>query len=936
MSETRALLLTDVVDSTRLAAKLGEVATDEVWAAHDRAARSLLPAWRGREIDKTDGMLLLFEAVSDAVGYALAYQHELSTLPMPLQARAGVHVGPVVLRENRAEDVARGAKAVEVEGVAKPIAARVMSLALGGQILLSGQARRALGEGQWQLRSHGHWMLKGLDDPVELFEVGLDEDDFRMPSDCEKAYRVTRQNDVWLPVQQIPNNLPQQLSSFVGRERERREVRAALEGSRLVTLLGMGGLGKTRLSLHVAVDLLVSFPDGVWFLDLAPIRDPALVVGEAAKVLGVRADPDRSLVQTLCGALRPQRALLIFDNCEHLTKAAAELAYAILGATPNVRILATSREVLHVSGEQSYPVPPLSLPRRGDDLTALARSTAVRLFVERARSHKPTFALTAREAPAVANLVARLEGIPLALELAAARVRVMSVADISARLMDRYTLLTSGGWVQQERHRTLRALVDWSYNLLDEPERTVLSRMAVFVGGCDLEAAEAICGAPPLERAAVLNVVTSLVEKSLVVCDEHTQGTRYRLLETIRDFAHEKLQEVGDVSSPAARHCHHYLAFVNAFKRAARGPEQILWDQRMEAELDNARAGIDYAMHDGGNPIIAVEYVFAMRPFWYLRGHASEGRNLVRACLELPAVQESPRALGQALYVDASLTWDQGDHAEARTVMERCWTLRKALGEPIDIAATLTILALIRLATGDDVDRVCEDQLRARAIFLEHGDRIGEICVLTHVFQIRFWAGQFAQARESVDECLLLARQVEWREPEAECELFFGQLDLESGARQSAREHLVRSIAICKEVVDRRTEAIALWWLGKVDLMDCLLTSARLHLGDALRMFRSSQMREELLGCLEDHACLAHAQGQTALAIQIMSAATASRRRFGTMRSPRDTGRCEEQVELLRRAVASTAFDATWSEGQAWSFDKAVQMALSPECTAVG
>ena len=678
MEDVRALLLTDVVDSTKLSEELGNRAMAEVWAAHDRVARDLLPVWHGREIDKTDGMLLMFDSPSDALHYALAYHQALARLPVALKARAGLHVGPVVLRENSPEDVARGAKPLEVEGLAKPTAARVMALARGGQTLISDEARKALVEGAWTLQSHGHWMLKGLAEPVELFEVGLDADAFIAPPDGDKAYRVARVGEQWLPVRQMPNNLPQQTTSFVGRERERREIRAALEHSRLVTLVGMGGLGKTRLSLQVAAEVMARFPDGVWFLDLAPIRDPALVVGEAAQVLGVREEPDRPLLQTLLATLKQRRTLLIFDNCEHLIQASADLANAILRAAPQVSILATSREALHVPGEQSYPVLPLPLPERDAGLEALSRSTAVRLFIERAQSHKPAFVLNEREAPAVAQLVARLEGIPLALELAAARVRAMSVSELNTRLEDRYRLLTGGGRVLLQRQQTLRALVDWSYDLLDASERTVLNRLAVFVGGFDLEAAEQVCGAEPLQPADVLDLVTSLVEKSLVMTDEREQGMRYRMLETIRDYAREKLEQAGDAASTAARHCQHYFAFAKAVKDGLKGPEQGSWIARMEAELDNVRAGIAVALAGGVDPIIAVKYAVAMQGFWILRGYATEGRTTVHAALELPAVQASELAMGHALYVGAALAESQSDLAQARLMLERCLALRRA------------------------------------------------------------------------------------------------------------------------------------------------------------------------------------------------------------------------------------------------------------------
>ena len=507
MSEVRALLLTDVVDSTKLAESIGDAAMADVWSAHDRVARDLLQVHHGREIDKTDGMLMMFSGAADAVKFAMAYHRALASLPVSLMARAGLHVGPVLLRENSAEDIALGAKPLEVEGMAKPTAARVMSLARGGQTLLTPEARENLGPTELKVESLGHWMVKGVEEPIELFEVGAPGTRFTPPADSEKVFRVVRQADWWMPVKDIPNNLPFQATSFVGREVELDEVKSYLEKVRLLTLLGMGGLGKTRLCLQAAAELMHKFPDGVWFLDLSPLRDDAHVAAEAAQVMGVKAEPDRTLVQAICAHLKARRVLIVIDNCEHLVKASAEMAQAILRAAPYVRLLATSREALHVPGEQSYPVHPLPLPARGAGIDDVAQSTAVRLFVARAQQHKPSFTLDAAQATAVAELVARLEGIPLALELAAARVKSLPVAEINARLKDRYKILTGGARVLQERQQTLRALVDWSYDLLTPPEQTLLTRLGVFVGGFDLEAAEQVCGIEPLARDDVLDLL---------------------------------------------------------------------------------------------------------------------------------------------------------------------------------------------------------------------------------------------------------------------------------------------------------------------------------------------------------------------------------------------------------------------------------------------
>ncbi len=926
MSEIRALLLTDVVDSTKLSQELGDAAMADVWTGHDRVARALLEPWRGREIDKTDGMLLLFESAADALGYAMDYHRALGGLPIPLSARAGLHVGPVILRENAQADIVRGAKPLEVEGLAKPIAARVMMLAGGGQTLLSAEAREDLGKTTLKLVSHGHWMVKGVADPLELFEAGDPAARFVQPADGEKAYRVVRLGDWWLPVKEIPNNLPHQATSFIGRERELGEVKDLLGTSRLVTLLGMGGLGKTRLSLQAAAEMIHQFPDGVWFLDLAPISDPALVVGETAQVLGVREEPDRPLLQTLCAHLKNQRALLIFDNCEHVIKISAQMASAMLKVAPQVRIVASSREALRSPGEQCYPVLPLPLPARGDGVEALSRSTAVRLFVERAQSHKPAFTLNEREAPAVAELVVRLEGIPLALELAAARVRSLTVADINARLKDRYKILTGGSRVLQERQQTLRALVDWSYELLTEPEQTLLSRLGVFVGGFDMAAAEQVCSADPLTSDDVLDLVGSLVEKSLVMLEERDDGARYRMLETIRDYAREKLDQGGEAEATAIRHCEHYFAMAKEANHGLRGPQQADWIWKVEVELDNVRSAIALSLAGGIDPFIAVKFAVALQGFWILRGYSTEGRKLVQASLALPQIQASTVAQAWALYVGAALAESQSDYGEARNMLETCLELRRELGNPVDIAATLSTLSLARLQAGD-ADEAAAGESEALQIFRQLGDRVGEAIGLLHLGQISLHLGDDGRARGHLEKCLTIARDIKHQELEGECELVLGSSAFETGDRAQASVRLKRSLTVCREAGDKRGEANALWWLGKVDLQEGDLASARQRLEESLLAFRAFEMREELLGCLEDQAILASAEGRHDVAASLAAMVDASRSRLGFARSARAEQRWQANLAGLREAVGAAEFDAASNDGKDWQVDEAIRNA---------
>ena len=930
MSERRALLLTDVVDSTKLSQRIGDAAMAEVWTAHDRVARDLLPVWRGREIDKTDGMLLMFDGAADAVNYALAYHRALASLATPLHARAGLHVGPVILRENSADDVARGAKPIEVEGLAKPTAARVMSVAAGGQTLLTPEARDDLGSSALKVQSHGHWMIKGVADPIELFEVGEAGSRFVAPLDGEKVFRVVRVDDWWMPVRDIPNNLPLQPSSFIGREKEIEEVKAALAAARLVTLLGMGGLGKTRLSLQVATEVMHQFTDGVWFIDLSPIRDADLVAGEAAHALGVAEEPGRPLLQTLCAHLKQRRVLLILDNCEHLIRAAADLAHAIVRAAPNVRIVSSSREPLHIPGEKTYPILPLPLPAKDDGIDALLRSTAVRLFVERAQTHKPTFALTAREAPAVAELVARLEGIPLALELAAARVRSMSVLDINARLKHRYKLLTGGGRVLQERQQTLRALVDWSYDLLADGEKCLFDRLSVFAGGFDLGAAEAVCGAEPVDSFDVLDLLGSLVEKSLVLLEERDDGSRYRMLETIREYAREKLDgRADDAAATAARHCEHYFAFAKEANRGLATAQQAQWIARLEIDLDNVRAATAWALAGGVDPVIAVKFAVALQGYWTFRGRATEGREVVRTALALPAVQGSDLAQAWALYVGAALAGNQSDHSEARQMLETCLALRRRLGNQVDVAATLSTLALARLQAGDAAGAM-ESESEALQLFRQLGDRTGELIGLVHQGKFSLWLADDAAACRQLEQALTIAREIGNREAEGECELMLGEAAFETGDLDGAKARIARSLEVCRNVADRHGEATALWWAGRLALSAGDIAAARGCLGDALRAFQEFGMREELLGCLEDHAWLHAAAGEEAIAARLAASAAARRERLALARSARAQSRWEAALAALSSTLKAAAFENAWSEGHRWEADEAVRTALAP------
>lgn len=936
MSEIRALLLTDVVDSTHLSTLLGDHDMAQLWAAHDRVARDLLPLHGGREIDKTDGMLLLFEQAGQALAYARAYHAALAGLHIPLKARAGLHVGPVILRENAHDDVARGAKPLEVEGLAKPTAARVMALAQGGQTLLSAEARQALGEiAAGRVQSHGHWLMKGVAEPLELFEVAVaDGVPFAAPPDGDKSYRVARVGERWLPIRQIPNNLPEQLNSFIGRERELGEIKQRLQQTRLLTLLGMGGLGKTRLSLQVADELRAEFPDGVWFLDLAPLRDGALVLAEAAQVLGVREEPGRPLLQTLSAHLKTRRALIVMDNCEHLLPACASLAHALLKTAPDVRLLASSREALHVPGEQAYPVQPLPLPGRAAGIAELAASTAVRLFVARAQAHKFGFEMTPDQAPAIAELVTRLEGIPLALELAAARVRLLSVADINKRLGDRYKLLTGGDRVLQQRQQTLRALVDWSHELLGEPEQQLFRRLGVFAGGFDLAAAEQVCAQAPLDSLDVLDLLGSLVEKSLVLMDTAPDGARYRLLETLREYAREKLVQAGEEALLGAAHCQHFFGVAKQIRNGMQGPEQGRWAECGDVELDNLRAAFQFALQAPDETVfVAVKIAVALQNFWILRGHVGEARAQLHALLAVPVVQDAALFHSHALYVAACLADAQSDHDEALRLLAISLKLRRGLGNQVDIAATLSTMAVSRLRSGD-AGSALDAGMEALALLVTAGHRIGESIALLQLGQIEAFRSEEAQARQHLQAALALAREIGHPEAEAEAELALGQLALEAGELAAAGQAFAASRVCCEAAGDHRGLANALLWQGLAGLQaGDERAQVRAQLGQALQALDRLEMRAQLLLCLEAHAQLALACDCPDRAVELAAGVSGLREQAGVTRSPKAESLWQAFIQRLLEAMPAEAYASAWRKAWGTGTSEVLRIAQALRCS---
>jgi len=443
----------------------------------------------------------------------------------------------------------------------------------------------------------------------------------------------------------------------------------------------------------------------------------------------------------------------------------------------------------------------------------------------------------------------------------------------------------------------------------------MLRRLAVFIGGFDLSAAEKVCGVEPIEDFEVVDLLGSLVEKSLASLEDRENGSRYRMLETIRDYAREKLQqEVDETAAAAVRHCEYFFQMAKDAGRGLDSAEQGTWIRRVEDELDNIRGAVSLAMAGGVDPVIAVKFCVALMGFWMLRGYATEGRGLVKAALELPAIGASDLAKAHALYVGASLAWAQSDHAEARRMLESCLELRRSLGNPFYVASTLSTLSMARL-NGGDAAAAGDGEQEALKIFRELGERVDEGIALLHLGQIAHHSGDDGQATVYLQQSLDLARKIEHRELEGECHLMLGKCALEVSDYTAASRHLGSSLEVCTGAADKRGQANAHWWLGKVDLELGDLASARCRLGQAMGPFRSFEMWDELLGCLEDHAVLMHREGAGLLSIQMSAITSKTRRRMDLARAPRAEARWQAHLDRLHAGLTNEAYDAEWNIG---------------------
>ncbi|MFL5801446.1 MAG: ATP-binding protein, partial [Roseiflexaceae bacterium] len=727
------------------------------------------------------------------------------------------------------------------------------------------------------------------------------------------------------------HNLPIALTSFIGRAREIAEVTRLLSTTRLLTLTGPGGCGKTRLALAVVRDLVTAYPDGVWLVELAALADAALVPQVVATVLGMREEPQRSLTATLVDALRPRMLLLLLDNCEHLIAACAQLVQTLLSACPHLRLLATSRETLGVAGETSWPVPSLSLPAppHPPALADLMGSEAVELFRERAACALPTFTLTQTNAAAVGQICRRLDGIPLAIELAAARVKVVSADQLAARLDDCFSLLTGGSRTALPRQQTLRAAIDWSYDLLSEPERAVFRRLGVFAGGWTLEAAEAVCADADGADANVLELLAHLVDKSLVVVETQDGGpVRYRLLETVRQYSHKKLWEAGEAETFERQHAHFFLALAEAAELELRRAQQAVWLDRLEREHDNLRVALAWSQAALDGIEVGLRLAGALWLFWLLRGNLSEARACLGGLLARPEVKAPTVARAKALYAAGLLAGTQSDFLPARVFLQDSLALGQALRDKHTIAYARNGMGFVAWLQGDFVAArvLLEDSL---ALFQDLGNRWDIAFALSRLGDIDLYLGDYARAVAALEASLTLARQVGDH-------VVLGYVLLSLGSAAHLQGDDVRAAA-CYEESLALFRALGHTW-GVAAVLHALSYVLRAQ-GDnarAIACFSESLTRYWKMGhkegtslCLNGLAGVAGEMGQPVRAARLFGAAEALRETIGLSQQSDERATYDRTVAALRAQLDAAAFAAAWAAGRALTVEQAIAEALA-------
>jgi predicted ATPase/class 3 adenylate cyclase len=945
---TVTFLFTDIEGSTQLWEQHAE-AMKVALARHDSILREAIETHHGIAFKTVgDAFCAAFTTAPDALAAALIAQqvfHAEAWGDASIKVRMAIHTGAAEARDG------------DYFGPPLNRVARLLSAGHGGQTLLSSATdelvRDHLPSGA-SLRDMGERGLKDLVRPEHIYQLlapGLPAE--FPPLKTLDAFRT---------------NLPAQLTSFVGREKEIAAVKKMIASNRLTTLTGPGGAGKTRLSLQVAADLLESFPAGVWFVEFAPLADPALVPQTTATALGLREETSRPLLETLSNYLRVKNVLLILDNCEHLVEAAAQFAEALLQACPNLRLLVSSREALGIPGETPYRVPSLSIPdvHLAQSVETVMQSEAARLFIERALTALPSFSVTKENAPVVAQVCSRLDGIPLAIELAAARVKILKVEQIAQRLDDRFRLLTSGSRTALPRQQTLRALIDWSYDLLSEPERALLRRLSVFAGGWTLEAAETVCQGPSIDDYNVLDPLAQLVNKSLVVVDaDDNAETRYRLLETVRQYAREKLSETGEGMSVRDAHLQYFLGLAERAEPELVGPRVVDWIKRLQTELDNIYRALEWSLKRSAQ--MGLRLTCALFGLWDESGYSHTGYKWLKLLLAQPDAQLPTIIRARALSIQGFfLTFGEFEQ-NARPILEESLALYRSLENKPGIAFTLLHLGIC-VFLGDDVMLGRQLVNESLAIYREIGDKVGmastlkylgstidandyqktraylneglAICreignlagmsrILSDLGDYALKDGDYAIARSWLEESLSIQRQLGMNGWMVYTLIHLGELTARLGDGIHARQYYEESLSVINQAGGNLTDTRwVLVKLGYAAMWQGDITQARNLFEQSLQHFREARETVGIVYTMEGLANLSLLQGKFRCGAQIFGWTDLTRENIDSPRYSVEQADVDRTFATIHTQLDEATFAAAQATGRAMSMDEAITYAL--------
>ena len=865
-----------------------------------------------------DSFQAAFPVTADALLAAVQAQRGLAAETWgetgPLRVRMGLHTGLAIPLEND-YDTTHTLNRV----------ARVMSAGHGGQVLLSQETaelvRRELTEGV-SLRDLGEHRMKGLAIPEHLYQVlipGLRQDFPPLATQAEH-----------------PHNLPPQLTSFVVREKDTAAVSGLLRrpGVRLVTLTGPGGVGKSRLSIQVGREVLGDFRDGVFFVPLASIQAPDLVPQVILQALGLKEE-GRVLPQELVKqALSAKQALLIMDNFEHLLPAAS-LVGELLAALPGLRVFASSRSPLHLHGEHEYGLNPLSIPSAGDEpLASVSAFEATRLFIERAQAAKADFQPTRQNAQAIIEICQRLDGIPLAIELATARVKVLPPQALLERLSSRLALLTGGARDLPARQQTLRNAIDWSYKLLDEGEKALFARLSIFPGGATLESAEAVCDlsdCSPRAGMTILDTLASLVDKSLLRLEEGLSGVpRYSMLQTVREYALEHLSASQDVSALRSMFVEYFLSVVNQAEAHYYQEDSVDWLKRLSDEQDNLRMALEWCLEgeavDRQIQRQGAEIAGKLWLFWYYQGRLNEGVRWVE--LALQRVPESGRFRANALIGAGTLLFQKGEYQKAASMMKEGLDIMQYLEDPLGLAEALHIYGHITLDQGklDQADQLFQESLE---IFRELDDTGHIVTLVGDLGFIAYFRGDTQAARQFYEECIAQSQENNLKDNLAQSLDRLGDLERYSGNYARAEEFYTQSLAFYREQNVRVYAAGILHSLGYLAIRRGDFSLGRAYFLESLGVQREVENKQGIAECLFGLAVLAAWEATE------MEACQRAARQFGAAQayldlisvplSPADRLEIEQATEIVRTSITPEDFSAAWEEGRAWRLEQAIQ-----------